>query len=190
MFAKHYSHRLPAHYDMGLIRRRASEFGPRWDDTPGLLFKAFIARERGVFGALANQYASVYLWSEPAAAGAFLMDERFQTVIDSFGRPEIEAWLALDVQWGDAAEARALYREHVQVEPEADRAALLAAQIEQSQVIRGREDTVAVLLALDTANWRLVRITLSSALPDRSRAREAYEVLYLARPGAEVLGHE
>ncbi len=134
MFAKHYSHRLPAHYDMGLIRRRASEFGPRWDDTPGLLFKAFIARERGVFGALANQYASVYLWSEPAAAGAFLMDERFQTVIDSFGRPEIEAWLALDVQWGDAAEARALYREHVQVEPEADRAALLAAQIEQSVV--------------------------------------------------------
>jgi len=51
MFAKQYSHRLPANYDMGLIRRRASELGPLWDDTQGLVFKAFIAEERGVFGA-------------------------------------------------------------------------------------------------------------------------------------------
>lgn len=44
MFAKQYSHRLPADYDMNLIRRRAAQLGPSWDHTEGLLFKAFIAQ--------------------------------------------------------------------------------------------------------------------------------------------------
>ncbi|BBP75626.1 DUF4865 domain-containing protein [Pseudomonas gingeri NCPPB 3146 = LMG 5327] len=189
MFAKQYSHRLPANYDMDLIRRRAAELGPLWDDARGLLFKAFIARERGVFGASANQYASVYLWSDPAAAAAFLMDERFQKVIDSFGRPQIEAWLPLDFQLGTALEARALYREELAVDPEADRARLLASEIERNQALLRQEDTFAVFLALDTASWRLVRITLSSGHPDRSRASEAYEVLYLAQPGVESRRH-
>ncbi|WP_338523165.1 DUF4865 family protein [Pseudomonas batumici] len=189
MFAKQYSHRLPALYDMGVIRRRASELGPLWDDTQGLLFKAFIAEERGVFGAQANLYSSVYLWSDPGAAAAFLMDERFQRVIDSFGRPDIEAWLPLDLQRGSALTARALYREALPVEPEADRVRLLATEVERNRAIADQDDTVAVFLALDTAAWRLIRITLSSSDPDRRRAGKAYEVLYLAQPGLEQLRH-
>ncbi|NWB85515.1 DUF4865 family protein [Pseudomonas gingeri] len=185
MFAKQYSHRLPANYDMGLIRRRASELGPLWDDTQGLVFKAFIAEERGVFGAQANLYSSVYLWADPSAAAGFLMDERFQRVIDSFGRPDIEAWLPLDLQLGSAPQARALYRETLPFDAQADRVRLLAEEVERNQAIVRQDDTVAVFLALDTAAWQLIRITLSSSEPDRHRAGKAYEVLYLAQPGLE-----
>ncbi|WP_191485053.1 DUF4865 family protein [Pseudomonas sp. FEN] len=189
MFAKQYSHRLPALYDMGLIRRRAAELGPLWDDTPGLLLKAFIAEERGLFGAQANLYSSVYLWSDPSAAAGFLMDERFQRVIDSFGRPDIEAWLPLDLQLGRAAPARALYREVLPVDPEADHVRLLATEVERNRALVRQDDTIALFLALDTAAWRLIRITLSASAPDRRRAGKAYEVLYLAQPGIERLRH-
>ncbi|NWB47339.1 DUF4865 family protein [Pseudomonas gingeri] len=189
MFAKQYSHRLPANYDLGLIRSRAAELGPLWDDAQGLIFKAFIAEERGVFGAQANLYSSVYLWSDPSAAAGFLMDERFQRVIDSFGRPDIEAWLPLDLQLGSAPRARALYREALPFDAEADRVQLLATEVQRNQAIVRQDDTVAVFLALDTAAWQLIRITLSSSEPDRRRVGKAYEVLYLAQPGLEQLRH-
>ena len=105
MFAKQYSHRLPADYDMGVIRRRAAQLGPLWDHAEGLLFKAFIAQEHG-----GNVYSSVYLWADPLQAADFLLGERFQKVLDSFGRPHIESWLPLDVQRGPAQNALSLYR--------------------------------------------------------------------------------
>jgi len=113
------------------------------------------------------------------------MDERFQRVIDSFGRPDIEAWLPLDLQSGSAPQARALYREALPFDAQADRVRLLAEEVERNQAIVRQDDTVAVFLALDTTAWQLIRITLSSAEPDRRRAGKAYEVLYLAQPGLE-----
>ena len=89
MFAKQYSHRLPADYDMAVIRRRAEQLGPLWDRAEGLLFKAFIAQERGL--ATGNVYASVYLWADPLKAADFLLGEGFQKVLDSFGRPHTYA---------------------------------------------------------------------------------------------------
>uniref|UniRef100_UPI001ABC3A22 DUF4865 family protein n=1 Tax=Variovorax paradoxus TaxID=34073 RepID=UPI001ABC3A22 len=54
MFAMQYSHRLPAGHDMEAIRRRAAQRGPLWDDTEGLVFKAFVAQERGRHRALGH----------------------------------------------------------------------------------------------------------------------------------------
>ena len=118
MFAKQYSHRLPADYDMGVIRRRAAQLGPLWDNAEGLLFKVFIAQEHG-----GNVYSSVYLWADPLQAADFLLGERFQKVLDSFGRPHVESWLPLDVQRGPAQGALSLYREEWPLAPEAPRAA-------------------------------------------------------------------
>ena len=115
MFAKQYSHRLPADYDMNVIRRRAAQLGPLWDHAEGLLFKAFIAQEHG-----GNVYSSVYLWADPLQAADFLLGERFQKVLDSFGRPHIESWLPLDVQRGPAQNALSLYREEWALEPGVD----------------------------------------------------------------------
>ena len=51
MMIAHYAHRLPANYDMSLIRSRANERGGRWSAVPELYFKAFLVREIGCLGA-------------------------------------------------------------------------------------------------------------------------------------------
>lgn len=179
MFAKQYSHRLPADYDMGVIRRRAAQLGPLWDNTEGLLFKAFIAQERGQ--ALGNLYASVYVWADPLQAADFLLGERFQKVLDSFGRPHIESWLPLDVQRGPAQSALSLYREEWALEPGADRVAIVADEKARNRQLADSSDTFAVFLALDVQAWRLVRITLSAGELEADHPGTGYQVLYLAQ---------
>ena len=59
MIIAHYGHRLPVTHDMAQIRTRARERGPLWDKTPELYFKGFLLRERGRYGAIANNYSSL-----------------------------------------------------------------------------------------------------------------------------------
>ena len=47
MIITHYAHRLPADYDIGIIRSRAGARGHLFDAIPELYFKAFLLRERG-----------------------------------------------------------------------------------------------------------------------------------------------
>ncbi|WP_454909254.1 DUF4865 family protein [Variovorax gossypii] len=185
MFAMQYSHRLPADYDMQVIRQRATRRGPIWDDTEGLVFKAFVAQERGQHGAAGHLYASVYLWLDTQAPARFLMGERFQSVIDSFGRPSVETWLPLDARAGagSARKALSLYREEQAINAAADRAALHATEAEANRQLAVQADTVAVWSVLDLAAWRLVRFTLSARPVEAVDGATAYEVLYLARPG-------
>lgn len=189
MFAMQYSHRLPADYDMQIIRQRAARRGPLWDDTQGLAFKAFVSQERGQHGAAGHVYASVYLWLDASAAASFLMGERFQAVIDSFGRPRVETWLPLDARAGTdrAQKASWLLREERLLDAGADRAALHAAQIEANRQRAAEAGTVAVWTALNLDAWRLVRFTLSSHEPETTNGGALYEVLHLARPGIGAL---
>ena len=185
MFAMQYAHRLPADYDMQVIRQRAARRGPLWDDTKGLAFKAFVSQERGRHGATGHLYASVYLWLDPAAAARFLMGERFQSVIDSFGRPRVETWLPLDAHAGAgrAQQAHSLLREEHALDAAVDRAALQAAEAEGDRALASGPDTIAVWTALDLAAWRLIRFTLSARAPERVAGATVYEVLHLAKPG-------
>ena len=101
-----YAHRLPADYDLGLIRTRVETRGQQWNATPGLYFKAFLLRERDRFGAAANSYTSLYLWRDAdpfrdfLAARADAQTNSFMTVTSSFGRPQIDTWLPLDARRG------------------------------------------------------------------------------------------
>ena len=187
MLAKQYTHRLPVDYDMGRIRQRAATRGPLWDNTEKLAFKGFVARERGQYGANNNAYASVYLWLDARGAADFIMDDRFQAVIDTFGRPRIETWLPLDARKGPARQARALYREDLDLSETTDRAALRAAEIARNDGLAVQADTLAAVTALDPWSWRLIRLTLSADLPDASRPGTAYKVLHLAQPGLAQL---
>lgn len=185
MFAMQYSHRLPADYDMQIIRQRAARRGPLWDDPEGLAFKAFVSRERGRHGATGHVYASVYLWLDASAAARFLMGERFQSVIDSFGRPRVETWLPLDARAGNGSDRKAswLLREEHPLDAGTDRAVLHAAEAEANRQRAAGAGTVAVWTALDLDAWRLVRFTLSADAPETSDGDTLYEVLHLAQPG-------
>jgi hypothetical protein len=182
MFAMQYSHRLPADYDLDIIRRRVAQRGPLWNDTQGLIFKLFSLQQRDQHGATGNVYASIYLWFDSDAAVRFLMDDRFQAVTDSFGRPQIETWLPLDARNGSARQALSIYRDERPIDAEVDRAALYVDETELNRSIAARADTVAVWAALDLANWRLIRFTISSAPPDATRGGSVYDVMHMAQP--------
>ena len=47
MIIAHYAHRLPADYDIPIIRNRAAARGHLFDAIPELYFKGFLLRERG-----------------------------------------------------------------------------------------------------------------------------------------------
>ena len=78
MIIVHYGHRLPANYDIGLIRKRAAGRGHLFDAIPELYFKAFLLRERGRFGAIASEYSSLYLWRKSEGFRNFLVEGRYR----------------------------------------------------------------------------------------------------------------
>ena len=190
MLAKQYIHRLPADYDMGRIRERAASLAPLWDATPGLGFKGFAMRTRGRLGASGNEYSSIYLWLDAAAAAEFIFDDRFGRVVSGFGRPRIETWLPFDARKGRAtgAEARALYREDLPLGVETDLPALRGAEAERNAALAAQPGTLAAVSAIDPTDWRLLRLLVSAEAAEASHQGIAYDLLHLARPGLARLG--
>ena len=95
--AKQYTIKLPADYDMGIIRRRVRDRGSAFDSFGGLAFKAFLITERGA-GATANRYAPFYVWHEASGTNEFLLGKGFAALQGAFGRPLIEHWIGLELR--------------------------------------------------------------------------------------------
>ena len=189
MIIAHYSHRLPANYDIGLIRTRAKERGPLWDDVPELYFKGFLLREKGRYGAIANSYSSLYLWRHDEAFRDFLLNGRYKVVTDAFGRAEIQTRFALDARKGQARHARFAIKEDLDIPLDADLTAVFAIEIERNREIAERSTTVAAAVGVDTQNWKFTRVVLTEHEPTGNEAGTSYEILHLARPLLETLPH-
>lgn len=187
MLIKQYEHRLPSNYDMNQIRERGRTRGALWDSADGLVFKAFALRERGEDGAPNNAYTSVYLWHNEGAAGAFVTGPRFKHVLETFGRPEIELWLPIDLRIGSAKEALSLYREDISVKENVDLEALKRSEAVRNEQLGARHDTVASVVGLDVQSWRIVRFTLSSEPLRPFDEGKGYEIVHLAAPGLPKL---
>lgn len=189
MLIAQYTHRLPADYDLGIIRDRARARGPLWDALPELHFKAFLLRTAGQHGAGtgANAYASLYLWRQDAAFRDFLVEGRYQGVIDSFGRADIHTRVALDARRGPTAQARFAWIEDVALDPDADLAATLAREIARNREAAGAAGIVAATVGIDARDWTLRRVLLSEHAPASAPASTVYEVLHLARPLLDAL---
>jgi Domain of unknown function (DUF4865) len=182
MVVKQYLHRLPADYDIGRIRARAAERGPMWDAVPGLALKAFIVQERGQHGAVRNAYSSLYLWHRVDAILDFIFDDRFRSVIDTFGRPTIKSWLPLDVRRGTANRPTFVTCEHEDIPRHASLAGLRKTEIDRNRETANQPATHASIVALDLAAWQLARFTLTTAIPELSATAESFEIAYLATP--------
>ena len=133
MIIAHYAHRLPADYDVQIIRNRAQARGNLFDAIPELYFKAFLLRERGRFGAIANEYSSLYLWRADQGFRDFLVDGRTKSVTSSFGRPQIETRFALDALKGEGREARFLYKQEQNIPLDAELTSAFAEEIARNR---------------------------------------------------------
>jgi hypothetical protein len=178
MLITRYRHRLPADYAMDRIRARVAERAPAWDAIPGLVFKAVTIEERSR-GAATNAYSSLYLWRDPGAAADFLASPGFRAVVESFGRPRIETWLAIAQGFGKAETARALSEETRPVAPEADLARLREGERSQGHAIAEQRDVLASVAGLDPGGWRLTRFILRA----EPAAAPGAEIAHLASPG-------
>ena len=182
MIIAHYGHRLPADYDIGIIRNRAQVRGHLWDAIPKLTFKAFLLRERGRFGAHANEYSSLYLWREDEGFRDFLVGGRYRVVTDSFGRAQIETRVVLDAHKGSGTQARFAYKQEQDIPLDADLTAAFAAEIERNRDIARQSGVVAAAVGVDAERWKFTRVLLSENEPSGREEGAAYQVLYLAQP--------
>ncbi len=184
MIAKQYTINLPADYDMGIIRRRVADNGHRFDDWPGLRFKAFLISERTA-GATANSYAPFYLWNDGDGLNEFLYGPGFAGLSGSFGRPQIEHWIGLDTPTGPSEHARWATRED-HVIHDTNLGAFREAEQTWLQETRNDERGLyAAVVAVDPYRWHALRFALWSnptgpARPDHT----IYEVLHLSEPGS------
>jgi Domain of unknown function (DUF4865) len=179
MIIAHYAHRLPADYDVGIIRKRAAARGHLFDGIPELYFKGFLLRERGRYGAIANEYSSLYLWRKDDGFRNFLVDGRTKSVTDSFGRPQIETRFVLDARKGTARDARFVYKEEIDIPLDADLTPAFAAEIARNREVARETGVVAATVGVDAQNWKFTRVLLSEREP--VAGEQAYQVLYLAQ---------
>lgn len=182
MTIAHYIHRLPADYDIGIIRSRARERGALWNDVPDLQFKGFLLRERGRYGAIASSYSSLYLWRTDEAFRNFLVSGRYKVVTDSFGRADIQTRFSLDERRGRANDARFIIKQELGIPLDADLTAAFAGEIARNREVAEQPGTVAAIIGVDPQNWTFTRILLSEHEPAGDGDAVAYEVLHLARP--------
>ncbi|QVN22010.1 DUF4865 family protein [Burkholderia pyrrocinia] len=187
MLTAYYVHRLPADYDLDIIRNRVRERGKLWDDTPELVFKGFLLREAGRYGATENGYASFYLWRNDQAFAAFVTDGRYRVVTDSFGRAPIDVRVALDARKGRASTARFARFEDIDIPADADLDATLAHEIAHNREAAARPGVVAAAVSVDPLRWRLTRILVTEHEPDNGGAGTVYQVLHLAQPLLDTL---
>jgi hypothetical protein len=182
MLIAHYAHRLPANYDIELIRSRAHARGHLWDAVGELHFKAFLLRERGRFGAIASEYSSLYLWRKDEGFRNFLADGRTKSVTDSFGRPGIETRVVLDARKGSGREARFATKHEFDIPLDSDLTSAIAAEIARVSDTARQPGAVAAVVGVDTERWKFTRVLLSENEPDGREEGLAYQVLYLAQP--------
>jgi hypothetical protein len=187
MILAHYGNRLPRDYDLGFIQRLTRERAPIWDARPKLYFKAFLLREAGRFGAIANHFSSLYLWRDDEAYRDWLVSGGYKIVTNPFGRAEIETRFALDARKGPEDEARFATTEDIDIPLDADLTASFAREIERNREIADQSDTVAAAVGVDTQNWKFTRIRIAANEPDGNEATVAYPILHLARPLLDTL---
>jgi len=182
MIANQYTIKLPADYDMEIIRRRVADTGHRFDDWPGLAFKAFLISERSA-GATANRYAPFYVWNNADGLNEFLYGSGFAGLCESFGRPQIEHWIALATTTGPGEQARTATREDRAI-PDSDLQQFRNA--EQAWLRQAADDEhglYAAVVAVDPYRWSAVRFALWATPAHQPRADHVnYEVLHLSKP--------
>jgi hypothetical protein len=185
MYAMQYANRLPADYEMGRIRRRVAERGASLDRLHGLKLKAYLIRERGLEGAIANEYSPFYIWNDLDAMTNFLWGGGgFAGLASSFGRPCVKGWPGVRFIAGStfghipcwATKREWSANKHEDLESEVSAACTDADRLCRSPILH------SVVIALDHHDWTFVRFSLWDERPPADEG-PPYSVLHLSTPG-------
>ncbi|WP_030672823.1 DUF4865 family protein [Streptomyces sp. NRRL B-1347] len=183
MHALQYEITLPADYDMAVIRERVAAKGHLLNAFPGLGFKAYLMRERGVDGSPVNQYAPFYLWNTAEGMNSFLWGPGFQGLSDDFGRPVVQHWMALAYEAGPAVDAapKAAVRHRTPLPQGARIADLATGLLDDAAVLSCVDGAVGVVVAVDPRHWEAVTFSLWAGAAPAERG-EVFQVLHCSTP--------
>ncbi len=177
-----YTVALPADYDMNVIRARVARTGSKLDGFGGLLFKAYLIREKSN-GAPGNEYAPFYVWSSTEGMRAFCFEEPgYVNIVRDFGRHPIQNWTVAGLATGpaDAAVARsATIAKHPVAEgAPGDRVRELSDDFLRTL----SNHTVWRVAAVDVTSWTLLLVEISTEAPVGAVAdgEQGYEVLHVS----------
>ncbi|KQR77140.1 hypothetical protein ASG35_12840 [Burkholderia sp. Leaf177] len=193
MIIKQYQISLPADYRMQVIRDRVASRGASFDTFAGLGLKCFLIREKGKFGAMANEYSPVYLWPQTGSMWDFLAGPAFEAIKESFGVPLVNAWpglvFAQSENSTDPTTIASVTREEECLLPDTNltelrhREATIAAER-----VNATKGLFARAVGLDPRGWRLVRFDYwTQPQADLSSELLSYEVLHVSAPAFDDL---
>lgn len=192
MYGMQYEITLPADYDMRIIHERVRTKGALLDDLPGLGFKAYGIRERGMDGSTLNQYSPFYLWVDTSAMSHFLWGGGgFGGIIGSFGRPQVQHWTGIRFLTGPAIGAtptRAV--KHTRsIGHEEDPQSAVSQALERAEATARRSGVHSITVAVDPLRWQLLEYAMfQDETPQTDSPR--YRVLHLSTPQLQLLTGE
>jgi hypothetical protein len=180
MLAMQYSIAVPPEFTRENARERVQARKELFDALPGMLHKAFL------FSATDQLYAPFYIWKSASAAQAFLLNDLFKGVTESFHRPRVRQWNVLALDTGRATTGRIATREADPVGPGPlnERAAEELAR--QKRLCAEEPGLHFAAIGLDPDRWEWVRYRVWEDAPPASLASDCvqtYDVLHISSPG-------
>ena len=176
-----YSIQLPANYDVALIENRVNERKPLFDEHKGLVHKSFLYNEED------KLYAPFYVWKDVIEAQAFLLDDLFKGVVETFSRCRVRTWFVVHMACGKRSLPPTFARREVDIIPPEEKLDnfLRYERDVQSELITDPNLYMQVA-AFDADRWEILRFSLwkdeASARKPSSDSYLDYRVLHVSEP--------
>lgn len=165
------------------VRQRVKEIGSRFDQLPGLYFKAFLVADADA--GRPARYTPFYVWRDMEGMRQFLLSDAFRAVVAKYGRPSVGRWTELALQLGQsvAQPPRFALQSLVDIPREEDIPDWVGSRLEMVADIARSPGLHSVYVGLDETSWQLMSISLWSAAPPPHADGRLYEVAHLSAPG-------
>ena len=163
MLAMQYSVRLPVEFDAEQVQQRVARRQPLFDQLPGLARKFYLYSEPE------RVYAPLYIWNDHEAAERFVLEDLFQDVVTTFGRPRVRRWTVLNYGFGDqTVEPTVASVETDKIERSLPLPELQQRKTVAHQAALARSGLYVHMVGLDSDRWEICHFALwrdAAAMP-------------------------
>ena len=181
MLAMQYSIQLPVNYDVALIEQRVNERKQLFDGHKGLVHKSFLYNEQD------KLYAPFYIWKHVIEAQAFLLDDLFKGVVETFSRCRVRSWFVVHMAYGNRKLVPTFARREVDIIPPEEKLDnFLRYEKDVQSSLVADPNLYMQIAAFDADRWEVLRFSLwkdeAAAVKPSSDSYIDYQVLHVSEP--------
>jgi hypothetical protein len=184
MIAMNYQIKLPADYDMEIIKNRVRNNGYKTDGFQDLFLKAYLIAEKGQYRNIQNEYSPFYVWNKTDGMNSFLLDGPFNSILDSFGWTQVNTWNVLHqhISVQDKNQYAVIF--YKKKEPKTDFSKFCKTEKQLFLDTVGIPNTTAYIIAYNPTEWKTCHFLMST---DVEQAKEnannslVYELYHLSQ---------